>query len=141
MEKEKGGFNRRSKNILNKSPELISLTSGVHNQGGRMFIKHSSAKISYPVQGIVRRILAHSDKVMLTEHTLEKGAVLPEHDHPHDQLVYLLSGEISIWIGEQEIKMLPGDSVAIKGGEKHKAAALKPSIALDIFAPPRSDYL
>ena len=52
-----------------------------------MIIKRESGKTTTPVPGITRRILAHSERVMLTEHALEKDAVLPAHKHPHDQLV------------------------------------------------------
>jgi quercetin dioxygenase-like cupin family protein len=106
-----------------------------------MIVSHKSAKTTTPVPGITRRILAHSEKVMLTEHALEKGAILPEHKHPHEQLVYLLSGEILLEMGGELLKLLPGDSVAVPSNLNHKATALKESVALDIFAPARIDYL
>jgi quercetin dioxygenase-like cupin family protein len=111
------------------------------SKGVDMIINHDSAKTTTPVPGIVRKILAHTGKVMLTEHTLQKGAVLPEHQHPHEQLVYLLSGELLLDVEGGQFKMLPGDSIAIPSNAVHKAAALKKSVALDIFAPARTDYL
>jgi quercetin dioxygenase-like cupin family protein len=104
-------------------------------------IKHKEAKITEPVNGITRRILAHSEKVMLTEHTLKKGAVLPEHNHPHEQIIYLLSGELLLEVNGESIPLSPGDSVAVPSNINHKATALKESVALDIFAPARNDYL
>jgi quercetin dioxygenase-like cupin family protein len=61
-----------------------------------MVIKYEFAKLTQPVEGITRRILANSPRVMLTEHILDAGAVLPNHNHPHEQLVFLLSGQIII---------------------------------------------
>jgi quercetin dioxygenase-like cupin family protein len=106
-----------------------------------MLIRRKEAKTSCPVPGITRSILAYTNNVMITEHALEKDAVLPEHKHPHEQIVYLLSGEIILEINTERLKLLPGDSVSIPTDVKHKAAAVKESIALDIFAPARLDYL
>jgi quercetin dioxygenase-like cupin family protein len=106
-----------------------------------MLINHKDTRITTPVAGITRRVLAYTDKVMITEHALEKGAVLPDHMHLHDQLVYLLSGEIILEVNKENIKLLPGDSLSIPSKINHKAIALKDSVALDIFAPARMDYL
>ena len=106
-----------------------------------MIIKRESAKVTVPVTGITRRLLAHTDQVMLTEHELEKGAVLPEHNHPHEQLVYLISGKLLLEMGEEKIELNPGDSAAVPSNLNHKAVALEKSVALDIFSPARKDYL
>jgi quercetin dioxygenase-like cupin family protein len=106
-----------------------------------MIVNYRSARVSQPVPGIVRRILAHSSRVMLTEHRLEKGAILPIHKHPHEQLVYVLSGEIDLEMDGRSCKMAPGDSVVIPSDREHKAAALQAAVVLDIFAPAREDYL
>jgi quercetin dioxygenase-like cupin family protein len=106
-----------------------------------MLVKHQDTKVTNPVTGITRRILAYSEKVMITEHALEKDAVLPDHKHPHEQLVYLLSGEILLEVRDEKFRMMPGDSLAVPSNANHKATALKESVALDIFAPARMDYL
>jgi quercetin dioxygenase-like cupin family protein len=106
-----------------------------------MVINYSSAKTSKPVYGVTRRILAHSDNLMLTEHTLEKGAVLPDHKHVHEQIVYLLKGELLLEMGAERLNMATGDSVAIPSNVSHKVTALTKSIALDVFSPSRQDYL
>lgn len=106
-----------------------------------MLVRHQDTKITNPVPGITRRILAYTENVMITEHALEKNAVLPYHKHQHEQLVYLLSGEILLEVNTENIRMLPGDSVAVPSNANHKATAIKKSIALDIFAPARMDYL
>lgn len=106
-----------------------------------MIISRKSAKTSTPVPGITRLILAHSDKVMLTEHDLDEGAILPEHKHPHEQLTYLLSGELLFEMDKEHFTLFQGDSIAVPSDVVHKAVALKKSVALDIFAPARTDYL
>jgi quercetin dioxygenase-like cupin family protein len=106
-----------------------------------MLIRHKEAKTTLPVSGITRRILAYTQNVMITEHALEQGAILPEHNHPHEQIVYLLSGEIILEMNGEHFILMPGDSVSIPSNVNHKAIALKESVALDIFAPARIDYL
>lgn len=106
-----------------------------------MVTQYNLAKVSQPVDGVTRRILAHSDNLMLTEHTLEKGAVLPDHKHAHEQLVYLLKGEISLDMGGKPLNMKAGDSLVIASNISHKVTALTKSLALDIFSPTRQDYL
>ena len=106
-----------------------------------MIASYKSAKITEPAPGIIRRILANSPEVMLTEHTLKKGAVLPEHKHPHVQLVYLLSGQFIIEMDGREHRVTAGDSFVIPSNISHKVTALADSVVLDIFTPTREDYL
>lgn len=106
-----------------------------------MKIEYSSAKKYEAFSGVMRKILANSKAIMLTEHTLEKGAVLPDHSHAHEQLVFLLSGRIKMEIGDQLIELNPRDSLVIPPNVKHNATALEKSVALDIFSPAREDYL
>jgi quercetin dioxygenase-like cupin family protein len=106
-----------------------------------MIVSYKSAKVSEPVAGITRRVLANSENIMLTEHLLEKGAVLPQHQHPHEQLVYLLSGELLLEINSEKLLMKQGDSVVVPSDAPHKATANEKCCVLDIFAPARTDYL
>lgn len=106
-----------------------------------MVVHRNSAKVSEPFDGVKRRILANSDRLMLTEHTLEKGAILPEHNHPHEQLVYLLSGEVVIEMGGDKFNIIEGDSLVIPSNLSHKVTASRNSLVLDVFAPSRKDYL
>jgi quercetin dioxygenase-like cupin family protein len=98
-----------------------------------MIVSYASARVTEPVAGIMRRVLANSRNIMLTEHLLEKGAVLPQHRHPHEQLVYLLSGELLLEINGEQFLMKQGDSLVIPSNEK--------CCVLDIFTPSREDYL
>ncbi len=106
-----------------------------------MVLNYKSAKVTRPVEGITRRILANSAQVMLTEHILEKGAILPKHSHPHEQLVYVAEGQIIIEMDDNRYILKEKDSLVIPPGVIHQATAAKPSVALDIFVPAREDYL
>jgi quercetin dioxygenase-like cupin family protein len=106
-----------------------------------MIHKYKSALISQPFAGVTRRVLAHSQQIMLTEHRLEKGAVLPEHHHPQQQLVYFLEGKIEMEMNGSKFEASPGDSFVVLPNVPHKVIALEKSVALDIFTPAREDYL
>lgn len=106
-----------------------------------MIVNYESAKITQPFPGVMRRVLANSPQVMLTEHTLEKGAVLPRHNHPHEQVVYLLSGELRMDMEDTQHKVVRGDSMVIPSNVFHEVTAVETSVVMDIFVPRREDYL
>jgi quercetin dioxygenase-like cupin family protein len=94
-----------------------------------------------PEPGLTRRILAHNEQMMLVEHQMELGWSGARHSHPHDQLVYVISGRLRFSCGAEEFEVGGGDSFVLKGGIEHQASALAPSVVLDVFTPCRQDYL
>lgn len=93
------------------------------------------------MEGLVRRVLAHNERLMLVEHTMEPGAVFPRHSHTHDQLAYLISGHIRVSCGGEVFDVRAGDSWVVRGGVEHEVVALERSVGLDVFTPAREDYL
>ena len=91
--------------------------------------------------GLRRRILAHNSRLMLVEHQMEATWIGARHSHPHDQLVYIISGRLRFSAGAEEFEAKAGDSFVIKGGVEHQASALEPAVVLDVFTPYREDYL
>jgi len=106
-----------------------------------MITRYKTVSPSQPLPGVTRRVLAHSPSLMLVEHVLEKGALLPRHQHPHEQAVYLISGKMTMEIDGVEHEIAPGDSFVIAPEVPHKVAARERSVALDIFTPARADFL
>jgi quercetin dioxygenase-like cupin family protein len=94
-----------------------------------------------PEPGLTRRILAHNENMMLVEHHMEKGWAGARHSHPHDQLVYVVSGRLRFSCGSEEFEAGAGDSFILRGGIEHQGWALAPSVILDVFTPLREDYL
>ncbi|APU14129.1 cupin domain-containing protein [Actinoalloteichus fjordicus] len=94
---------------------------------------------AYP--GLLRRVLAYNDRLMLVEHVMEKGSVFPRHSHPHEQLAYLVSGRVRVQAGDETFEAGPGDSFVVRGGIEHQVWALERSVALDVFTPHREDYV
>jgi len=94
-----------------------------------------------PEPGLLRRILAHNENMMLVEHRMELGWVGTRHSHPHDQLVYVVSGRLRFQCGTESFEGGAGESFILRGGVEHQAWALEPSLVLDVFTPYREDYL
>jgi quercetin dioxygenase-like cupin family protein len=94
-----------------------------------------------PEPGLLRRILAHNENMMLVEHYMEEGWVGTRHSHPNDQLVYVVSGQLRFQCGDATFEGGAGESFILRGGVEHQAWALQPSVVLDVFTPYRKDYL
>jgi quercetin dioxygenase-like cupin family protein len=78
--------------------------------------------------------------VMLNLIEFEPGARVPEHEHPHEQLGYVLEGDLVLAIAGEERRLRPGDAYALPGGVPHGAWSVEGCLVLDIFQPVREDY-
>jgi quercetin dioxygenase-like cupin family protein len=104
-------------------------------------VEMSSMRVSYPEPGLERRIGAHNAKLLLAEHRMAKGWSGAAHSHPHDQIVYVVSGHLRVTAGEKTFEVRTGDSFVVDGGVAHQASALEESVVIDVFTPAREDYL
>ncbi len=84
------------------------------------------------------------NSMMIGQIHLKKGTVVPRHSHPNEQITYMLKGALKFWIGEHgetEFIARPGDVVTIPSNVPHRAEALEATLEIDIFNPPRQDWL
>lgn len=93
------------------------------------------------MEGIEMKTLVHGDKTLMTEFFLHKGHTLPQHQHPHEQTGYLVSGHLRFNVAGELIDALPGSSWCIPGDVVHGAEILEDSVVVEVFAPVREDYL
>jgi len=92
----------------------------------------------------LQRRLITGDRMMLAHVYLEKGCIVPKHSHDNEQLTYILEGALKFWIGEDESKEVivrGGEVLVIPSNVPHKAEALENTLDVDIFSPPRQDWL
>jgi quercetin dioxygenase-like cupin family protein len=92
---------------------------------------------------LARRLIS-TDRMMLAQVFLEKGCVVPKHAHENEQLTYILEGVLRFWLGEDEssvIDVAAGEVLHIPSNLPHKAEALETTLDVDIFCPPRQDWL
>ena len=91
--------------------------------------------------GFKFKTLVHEHNTHMIKALLKKSAIIEMHRHPHEQTGYLLQGHIKFIIDNKVYDILPGDAWAIPGNSEHQAEILENSIILEIFTPPREDYL
>ncbi len=91
----------------------------------------------------VRARLVSGTRGMLSFVRIDAGAVVPEHEHPHEQLGTVLEGQMFLKIGTETYLLEPGQAYVIPSQARHSAWTAQDSacLALDVFAPPREDYL
>ena len=90
------------------------------------------------------RRLINGERMMLAHVYIDKGGIVPLHHHDNEQLTYVLEGALKFWIGSEE-----GEEVIVRAGEvlvipsnvPHKALALEDTLDVDIFCPPRQDWI
>ncbi len=90
-----------------------------------------------------RRLIA-TDRMMLAQVYLEEGCIVPKHSHENEQLTYILEGALRFWLGEDEeeiVDVAAGEVLHIPSHLPHKAEALETTLDVDVFAPPRQDWL
>jgi quercetin dioxygenase-like cupin family protein len=90
---------------------------------------------------LLDRQMITGDKIMLARVLLKKGCVVPEHSHENEQVTYILEGALRFWIDGKEIVVHEGEVLCIPSNMPHKAEAVEDTVDLDVFYPPRQDWL
>jgi quercetin dioxygenase-like cupin family protein len=90
------------------------------------------------------RRLITAERMMLAQVYLDQGCIVPQHAHENEQLTYILEGKLRFWLGEDEsevVDVAAGEVLHIPSNLPHKAEALEPTLDVDVFSPPRQDWL
>ena len=93
------------------------------------------------VNPMLSRQLVVGEQVMLARIILEKGCVVPEHSHFNEQVTYILEGALQFTIDGKEVVIRAGEVLCIPPNLPHAALALEYTVNIDIFVPPRADWL
>ena len=92
----------------------------------------------------ISRRLVTGQAMMLAHVYLDKGAIVPKHQHHNEQLTYILKGALRFWIGDDQKQVLDvreGEVLHIPSNVWHKAEAIEDTLDVDVFSPPREDWL
>ena len=95
---------------------------------------------------IARRLFT-GERMMLAQVYLDRGAIVPWHSHENEQLTWILSGVLRFLVGEEgsddvkDIVVSAGEVLYIPSNVPHRAEALEDTVDVDIFSPPRQDWL
>ena len=90
-----------------------------------------------------RRVIS-GERMMIAQVLLKKGSIVPQHSHENEQITYIISGVLRFLLGEEqdeEVIVRQGQVLVIPSNLPHSALALEDTIDVDIFCPPREDWL
>jgi unsaturated pyranuronate lyase len=95
-----------------------------------------------------RRVVTGKE-MMIAQVYLKAGSIVPKHHHVNEQVTYILQGALRFWLGDQVDSQSEADSTLVAAGEvlvipsnvPHRAVALEDTLDVDVFAPPREDWL
>ena len=90
---------------------------------------------------LLQRQFVVGQEIMLARVLLRKGCIVPLHSHHNEQLTYILEGALKFWIDGKEIVVNAGEVLCIPSNMPHQAEALADTVDLDVFAPPRADWI
>ena len=92
---------------------------------------------------VIHRKMLWGERVMLSHVILKKGSVVPTHSHDNEQFSYILSGSMRFWVGkeEREIIIKAGEVLHLPSNIPHGAETLEDTVSLDVFSPPRQDWI
>ena len=90
---------------------------------------------------LLDRQLVVGDQLMVSRILLKKGCIVPLHSHVNEQMSYILEGALKFWIDGKEIVVHAGEVLCIPSSMPHKAEAMEDTVDLDIFYPPRQDWI
>lgn len=93
---------------------------------------------------LLSRRLITGDRVMLAHVYLKKGCVVPKHHHENEQFTYILRGALKFFVGDDgahEVTVRAGEVLHLPSNVPHEAHALEDTLDVDVFSPPRQDWL
>ena len=96
------------------------------------------------VTDLLDRRLITGERMMLAHVYLKQGCVVPKHAHENEQFTYIIEGALRFWIGDdgkEELVVRAGEVLHIPSNLPHKAEALEDTLDMDVFSPPRWDWL
>lgn len=93
------------------------------------------------VTPLISRRVVTGEKEMVVFWRMKAGARAAPHRHPHEQIFWVLSGRMEFRLGDQHRTCGPGDLGVIPPGVEHEAQFPEDTEVIDIFAPPREDFL
>ena|SRR6185437_10305108 len=90
---------------------------------------------------LIDRQFVHGERSMLARLILRAGSIVPMHSHENEQITYILDGALKFTVGGEEVVVRSGEILVIPAHVPHSAEALEDTVDLDVFCPPREDWI
>lgn len=104
-------------------------------------IKSKDLKIKEMFPGVIRQIIGYDSKIMMVKVSFAKGSVGYKHQHPHQQISYILSGKFEVNINGKIETLESGDAFIAPSNTDHELKCLEDGVIIDSFSPLREDFL
>ena len=134
---------RRAKATKARPARAVALKATVPRAGSRGELLHipwSSVEVE-ALNPLLGRHFVVGQNIMVARVLLKKGCLVPEHSHHNEQITYVLEGALKFWIDGKEIVVNAVEVLTIPPDMPHRAEALGDTVDLDIFNPPRADWI
>jgi quercetin dioxygenase-like cupin family protein len=153
MAKKKPVKHHKTKTAVSKkAASKKTKTAKSHSRAQRAVTKQAATKTelqyipwhTIPLEDmnpLLQRQFVVGQEIMVARVLLKKGCIVPEHSHHNEQLTYILDGALKFWIDGKEITVHAGEVLCIPAHMPHKAEALEDTVDLDVFNPPRADWI
>jgi mannose-6-phosphate isomerase-like protein (cupin superfamily) len=141
---------RKKKLKTRSSTARKSRNAKSHSRAQRAVTKHAASQLQFvpwhtipleELNPLLQRQFVVGQEIMLARVLLKKGCIVPTHSHHNEQLTYILDGALKFWIDGREIVVHAGEVLCIPAHMPHKAEALEDTVDLDVFNPPRADWI
>jgi quercetin dioxygenase-like cupin family protein len=90
---------------------------------------------------LIGRQMIVGTNVMIARVLIKKGGVVPRHSHHNEQVTYILEGALKFILDDREVVVSAGEVLCIPPHVPHEAVALEDTVDLDVFNPPRQDWI
>jgi quercetin dioxygenase-like cupin family protein len=90
---------------------------------------------------LLSRKIISGERTMIAHIYLKKGCVVPAHSHDNEQMTYILKGALKFTVNGREILLSEGQVMHIPSNVVHAAVAVEDTLDVDVFCPPRQDWL
>jgi quercetin dioxygenase-like cupin family protein len=140
---------KSTRKIVTKRRSGSAVTPGVFKQRGvaatrgkaeLKYVKWSDVELEQMNPLIQRQFVVGRD-IMVARVLMKKGAIVPEHSHVNEQVTYILEGALKFYIDGREVVVNAGEVLTIPSNMPHKAEAMADTVDLDVFNPPRADWM
>jgi quercetin dioxygenase-like cupin family protein len=138
--------------VTKKKQTTVKKSVKPHSRAQRAVTKPAATKVdlqyipwhTIPLEALnplLQRQFIVGQEIMVARVLLKKGCIVPEHSHHNEQVTYILDGALKFWIDNKEIAVHAGEVLCIPANMPHKAEALEDTVDLDVFTPPRADWI
>jgi quercetin dioxygenase-like cupin family protein len=138
--KTKTSIRAKAKNTKSQSRTKRAVTKRAAGTAALQYIPWHTIPLE-DLNPLLQRQFVVGQEIMVARVLLKKGCIVPEHSHHNEQLTYILDGALKFWIDGKEIVVHSGEVLCIPAHMPHKAQAIEDTVDLDVFTPPRADWI